>query len=109
MSQVIINQAGPLPIQTTISWPSSETVLVAVSGSAFAKAPNTMLAVNLYIHNNIVGTVQLYANAPSIHMALPTGLFAVDGGYGFTTISLSAANVATATDPNDHWTVALVY
>ena len=33
MSQVIINQVGPLPITAPVTWPSDRAVLVSVSGS----------------------------------------------------------------------------
>lgn len=63
MSQVIINQAGPLPISTRIDWPSDRTVLVSVSGSAYSQQPNTPLAVKVSIHGTTVGTLRLFANA----------------------------------------------
>ena len=49
MDPVVLHQAGPLPIKTTVRWPSSNRVTVAVSGSARAQSPNTMVAVNVTI------------------------------------------------------------
>ena len=107
-SPVIIDQAGPLPIKTTVKWPSTNTVVVAVSGSAYAQKPGTLLTVKLTIHNT-TETIQVYANQASTHMALPTGFFAIDGEYGQFDITLSAGDGNTFTDQNDHFQVALIY
>jgi hypothetical protein len=109
MSQVIINQVGPLPIQAPVSWPSDRAVLVSVSGSAFTQQPNTRLAVTLSIHSTTIGTLQLFANPAGTHLVLPAGFFSVNGGFGETSIVLSAANGTTLTDKNDLFTVALIY
>lgn len=110
MSQVIINQAGPLPISAPVSWPSDRAVLVSVSGSAFTQQANTALAVKLSIHGTSIGMpLRLWANAAGTHMVLPAGFFDVNGSFGETSIVLSAANGTTLTDKNDLFTVALIY
>ncbi len=109
MSQVILNQVGPLPISAPVKWPSDRTVLVSVSGSAFTQQPNTPLAVKVSIHSTGIGTVQLMANAAGTHMVLPAGFFSVSGVIGDTTVTLSAANGTTLADKNDLFTVALIY
>jgi hypothetical protein len=109
MSQVIINQVGPLPIKAPVSWPSDRAVLVSVSGSAFTQQPNTPLVVTLTIHSTGIGTLRLFANSAGTHMVLPAGFFAVNGAFGDTSIELTAANGTTLTDKNDLFTVALIY
>ncbi|HEY0015941.1 MAG TPA: hypothetical protein VGC13_06465 [Longimicrobium sp.] len=106
---VIIDQAGPLPISTTVQWPSSNTVVIAVSGSAYAKTPGTMLNVKVNMAGTWIGTIQMFANQATTHLAFPTGFTAVKGGYGQFTLTLSAADGNTLTDANDHFTVALLY
>lgn len=105
---VIIDQAGPLPISTDVKWPSSETVVVAVSGTAYAQAPGTMLRVRLYIRDTWIGSIQLMANQASQHVTLPTGFILTTGEYGEFTVKL-AADAGTVTDQNDRFTVALLY
>lgn len=109
MSQVIINQAGPLPISAKVTWPSDRTVLVAVTGSAFTKQPSALMAVNLHIASTLMGTLNMGINAAGTHMALPTGYFAPAGVIGDTTVELTAANGSTLTDSNDIFTVSLIY
>lgn len=109
MNPVIIDQAGPLPITVTGQWPSSDTVIVAVSGSAYANTANTMLAVKAtFKDGTVVGSLTQYANQPGMHLSFPTGFHAVDGGYGEFTLTLSASG-DTVTDFNDHFTVSLLY
>jgi hypothetical protein len=107
-SPVIIDQAGPLPIKTTIQWPSTSTVIIAVSGSAYAQKPGTMLTVNVS-YKDVWHPIQVYANQAATHMAFPTGFFPVNGAFGEVTLTLSAADGNTVTDANDHFTVALIY
>lgn len=109
MSQVILNQAGPLPIKVNVKWPTSSPVVVAVSGSAWTQKANTTLAVELNIHATNQGMLQQFANAASTHFAFPTTFFAVNGAIGDATLTLSAANDTTVTDQNDHFSVAIIY
>lgn len=109
MPQVIHHQAGPLPITMKIDWPSNAPVVVAVSGSAWTPSPNTMLQVKVSIHSTWVGSLQHFANPAGTHLAFPDGLFVVDGDFGETSITLTAGNGATVTDPNDLFTVAVIY
>ncbi len=106
---VIIDQAGPLPISTTVNWPSSNTVILAVSGSAFAQKPGTLLRVRVYIAGTWAANVQIFANQAATHLTFPTGLFAAHGGQGEFTLTLSANDGNTMTDANDRFTVALLY
>lgn len=110
MNPVIINQqAGPLPIQVTIPWPSTSTVVVAASGSAWTQRAGTTLAVNVTIGDVVIATMKLFANQVGTHMALPTTFTAIPGKYGNVTVTLTAANNTTITDQNDYFTVALLY
>jgi hypothetical protein len=109
MEPVVLHQAGPLPIKATVRWPSSNLVTVAVSGSARAQSPNTMVAVNVTIAGEKIGTLQIYANKAQVHLALPDALIATPGISGEFTLTLTAANANTITDANDIFTVALLY
>lgn len=106
---VIIDQAGPLPISTKVNWPSSNTVILAVSGSVFAQRPNAMLRVKVYIGGTWISSAQIYANQAATHLTLPTSFYATKGGQGEFTLTLSAADGNTQTDANDRFTVALLY
>jgi hypothetical protein len=108
-SPVIINQPGPLPIKATIPWPSTNTVVVAVSGSAYTNAPNTLLRMDVLIGGEKVGELKHFANPASTHLAFPTAFIAIQGAFGDTTVVLTPSNGNTNTDYNDTFTVALLY
>jgi len=109
MEPVVLHQAGPLPIKTTVRWPSSNLVTVAVSGSAWARNPNTMVAVDVTISSEKIGTLQIFANKAQVHLALPDAFIATQGIFGEFALTLTAANGNTITDENDIFTVALLY
>ena len=108
MSQVVIRQAGPLPIKQGIMWPSSESIIVAVSGSAWTQKPNTVLTVQVTVDDKVLGTIQLLAGAVTTHLALPTGFFAIQRQISQAVLTLSAGT-DTVTDGNDQFTVALIF
>jgi hypothetical protein len=109
MYPVIIHQAGPLPIKTTVKWPSSDIVTMAVSGSAWTQSPNTTVAVNVSVDGQMIGTLQMYANQSGVHLAFPTAFLPSQGTFGEFTVALTPANGTTLTDANDMFTVALIY
>ena len=108
MSQVVIRQAGPLPIKQSFMWPSSEAIIVAVSGSAWAHQPNTLLTVQVQVDDKVLGTIQQLAGAATTHLALPTGFFAITRQISPAVLTLSAGS-DTVTDGNDQFTVALIF
>jgi len=109
MYPVIIHQAGPLPIKTTVKWPSTDVVTIAVSGSAWAQSPNTTVAVNVSVGDQMIGTLQMYANESGVHLALPTAYLPSLNNPGQVTVALTAANGTTLTDGNDMFTAVLLY
>ena len=109
MSQVVIRQSGPLPIKQSFMWPSSEAILVAVSGSAWTQKPNTLLTLQVLVDDKVLGTIQQMAGAASTHLALPTGFFAITRQISQAALTLSVGNDTTLTDLNDQFTVALIF
>ena len=109
MPQVIYRQAGPLPLSMKIDWPTNTPVLVAVSGSAWARSPDTPLQVKVSIHSTGIGSLQHFANPAGTHLAFPDGFFVLTGDFGETGITLTAGNGTTVTDADDVFTVAVMY
>ncbi|MDB4951131.1 MAG: hypothetical protein JWM27_3780 [Gemmatimonadetes bacterium] len=109
MSQVVIRQAGPLPVKTSFMWPSSESIIVAVSGSAWTQKPNTLLTLQVQVDGKVLGTIQQLAGTAVTHLALPTGFFAVQRQISQAVLTLTAGNDTTIADGNDQFTVALIF
>ena len=109
MSQVVIkNQAGPLPIKASFMWPSSESIIVAVSGSAWAHQPNTLLTLQVQVDDKVLGTIQQLVGPATTHVALPTGFFAIMRQISPAVLTISAGP-DTISDGNDNYTVALIF
>jgi hypothetical protein len=108
MSMKVISQAGPLPIQAKLTWPSSEPIVVAVSGSAWTSNPNTMLTVQVAVNGKQIGVLQQYANPASTHLAFPAGFFVTTQQLAPAVISLTAGS-GTTTDGNDNFNVTLIF
>jgi hypothetical protein len=109
MSQVVIRQAGPLPIKQGFMWPSSESIIVAVSGSAWTQKAGTLLTLQVQVDDKVIGTMQQLAGAATTHLALPTGFFAITRQISQAVLTLSAGNDTTLADVNDQFTVALIF
>jgi len=109
MSQVVIRQPGPLPIKQGFMWPSSESIIVAVSGSAWTQKPGTPLALQVQVDDKVIGMIQQLAGTATTHLALPTGFFAVTRQISQAVLTLSAGNDTTLADANDGFTVALIF
>ena len=109
MPKVIVDQAGPLPINLRVNWPSSGPVVMAVSGSAYTNTPGSMLAVKVSVALTGLVTLTQCANAAGMHLAFPAAMPVINGVIGDTPISITAANGTTLTDSNDRFTVTLIY
>lgn len=107
MSQVLLGQAGPLPIKKTVMWPSSEPCVMAVSGSGRSTSSNVMIAIKVVVGAQTY-ELQTAANISDTHFAFPTGFFEVKQDIGEVTIQIIASG-DTVTDQNDYFTVALLY
>lgn len=114
MAQVIINQAGPLPIEADVQTGSSGPATLIVGGSAWSEVENTMLGVDVLFDGEVVGTAKIFSNGTATHRALVPMHFAVDLNKQFDnetpptyTVVLQAANGSTVTDTNDWFQVVL--
>lgn len=108
MSKVLVYQAGPLPIDVQTTWPGNESLLLAISGSAYTNTPGTMLTVQVQFGGTRMVTLQMYANQAGTHMAFPTAFIDIPGTIGPVHIGL-VAGPGTLTDKNDIFTVAVIY
>lgn len=109
MPVMVLHQPGPLPIKASVQWPTSDSVVVAVSGSAWSKAANSTIAVNVSVGGQPVGTLTMFANPASTHLAFPSGFFESAQPFGPTPVVLTAGNADTITDQNDVFTVTLIF
>ena len=89
--QVIISQAGPLPITATFNAPSDEPMYLEVNGSVWTQSVDNMIGIAIALDGNAVGTAQIYSNGNATHRAVVPAYIAVTLSEGAHTLILSAS------------------
>ncbi|HSB28221.1 MAG TPA: hypothetical protein VLE19_10215 [Pyrinomonadaceae bacterium] len=105
--QVLINQAGPLPVKAVFNAPSDAPMYLEVNGSVWTSTPDSMIGIVVQIDNNVLGQAQIYSNGNTTHRAVVPGYFPVQLDEGQHTIVL--ANYGGTSDSNDFFTAVLHY
>ena len=116
--QVIINQAGGLPISAEVMTGSVGPATLIVSGSAWSPDSNKLIGVDVLLDGTSVGQAVIYSNEPSEHRALVTMHLPIELDKPFTgdpptepptyTVELAALNADTNADQNDWFQVVLL-
>ena len=109
-AQILLQQAGPLPIQVQFESPVSYgDVVFCVSATAWSTNTNTPIGVTVYLDGDPIGTVDLFSNQPSEHRTLPLEFIPAKLPYGTRTLALGASTGETVSDANDRYSVCLIY
>jgi hypothetical protein len=107
--QVILNQAGPLPITVDFEAPGDGPMNLEVNGSVWTQTPNAMTAIVVELNSSPLGAALIYSNGNATHRTVVPGYFAVEfSGEGTNTLTLSAADMAVS-DANDWYTAVIHY
>ncbi len=70
--QQLINQQGPLPLQSTFTAASTAPTLLTVTGSMWTESGNYMLQMNVSLNGTQIGSVQTWSNGSNTVRVLPT-------------------------------------
>ena len=106
--QVIVTQAGPLPITTSFSAPGDEPMYLEVNGSVWSQSANELLGIVVALDGNVIGEAQIFSNGNATHRAVVPAYIQVQLSEGQHTLTLSAAN-NTVSDFNDRFAAVLHY
>jgi hypothetical protein len=107
--QVIVNQAGPLPITASFSAPGDEPMYIEINGSVWTQSANAMIGIAIALDGRSVGTAQLFSNGNATHRAVVPAYIPVQLSQGQHTLQLSAAPGTTVSDYNDFYTAVIHY
>src|SRR5215510_12264261 len=108
--QVLLSQKGPLPISANFNVLSDQPVYLEVNGSVWTQSPNNMTGIQIRIDEGVVGTAQIFSNAPSTHRAVVPAYIPLQLAFGQHSILLSTEpNTSTVSDFNDFYTAVLHY
>ena len=107
--QLIIQQAGPLPITVNFNAPGDEPMYLEINGSVWTQVPNQLLGIAIALDGRAVGTAHIFSNTPATHRAVVPAYIPIQLGEGQHTLTLSVGTPATVSDSNDFYTAVIHY
>jgi hypothetical protein len=107
--QVIIAQAGPLPIKVSTDIGSDGPCVLTLAGSVWSTSANQLIGVSLSIDGEPVANAQIFSNGPTTHRAVVPMTLPYTFTYGSHTFELTAMNAQTTTDLNDLFRLTVQY
>jgi hypothetical protein len=107
--QVIISQAGPLPITASFSAPSDAPLYLEVNGSVWSSTEGTMIGIGINLDDQEVGTAQIYSNGNTTHRTVVPAYIPVQLTEGQHMLTLFLNTGETTSDGNDFYTAVLHY
>lgn len=105
--QVIVNQAGPLPITATFTAPGDEPMYLEVNGSVWSQDTDVMLGIAIQLDGANVGAAQVFSNGSGTHRPVVPAYVSVQLSEGPHTLVLTANNTNTVSDFNDFYTAVI--
>ena len=107
--QVILSQAGPLPITATFNAPGDEPMYLEINGSVWTQIPNQVIGIAIALDGRSVGTAHIFSNANATHRAVVPAYIPITLKQGKHTLTLSPSPGATVSDSNDFYTAVIQY
>src|ERR1051325_5710577 len=107
--QMLVQQVGPLPIQTTFQAPSDGPMYLVVNGSVWSSTANVMIGIAISIDDQVVGHAKIFSNGVSTHRAVVPAYIPIKLKQGQHTLKLAAENAQTMSDYNDLYPAVIHY
>lgn len=108
--QVILSQAGPLPITATFNAPGDSPMYIEVNGSVWTQSANQMIGISIALDGNAIGTAKIFSNANATHRTVVPAYLPVKLTQGQHKLTLSAITPGTTvSDYNDFYTAVIHY
>ena len=108
--QVILSQAGPLPITATFNAPGDSPMFIEVTGSVWTQSANQMIGIAIALDGNAIGTAKIFSNASATHRTVVPVYLPVKLTQGQHKLTLSAITPGTTvSDFNDFYTAVIHY
>lgn len=106
--QLILQQAGPLPITATFNSIGDSPMYLEVNGSVWTQTANVMTGIDIQIDGKSVGKAFIFSNGASTHRAVVPAYIQVQLAQGPHKLTLAASS-NTVSDSNDHFTAVIHY
>src|SRR5256885_4063094 len=102
--QVIIQQAGPLPITVNFNAPGDEPMYLEVNGSVWSQGTQSMIGIGVALDGQNVGAAQLFNNASTTHRTVVPAYIPIQLNEGQHKLTLFFFKQKTAYEINDFYT-----
>ena len=106
--QLILQQAGPLPITASFNSIGDTPMYLEVNGSVWTQTANVMIGIDIQIDGQAIGKAQIFSNANTTHRTVVPAYIQVKLGQGPHKLTL-AASANTVSDFNDRFTAVIHY
>ncbi|HJT67299.1 MAG TPA: hypothetical protein VJ749_12645 [Pyrinomonadaceae bacterium] len=106
--QLILQQAGPLPITATFNSIGDAPMYLEVNGSVWTQTPNVMIGIDVQIDGQTLGTAMIFSNGTSTHRAVVPVYLPVTLAAGPHKLTLSAS-ANSISDSNDNYAAVIHY
>lgn len=107
--QVIVQQAGPLPIRVAFQTPSDAPMCLEVNGSVWSQSPNQLIGIKVNLDGKDIGQARIWSNGAATHRTVVPVYIHIQLKQGQHILALSPDNAATVSDLNDFYTAILHY
>ena len=107
--QIIVSQAGPLPISLNFTAVTDGPAVLEVNGSVWSEYPGLMTGIGVYLDDANLGSAQIFANVATSHMAVVPAYFPVQLAPGEHKLYLMRMTGESMGDQNDFYNVVLHY
>ncbi len=108
--QVIIDQAGPLPITVSADIESDGPAVLTLAGSVWSGAANAMIGVSLAIDGQPAEvSAVIFSNGPTTHRAVVPVTVPWTFSIGKHTFELAGTTPQTTSDSNDRFVLTVQY
>jgi hypothetical protein len=108
--QVLIDQAGPLPITVSADIEGDGPAVLTLAGSVWSGTANAMIGVSLSIDGQPAEiSANIFSNGPTTHRAVVPVTVPYTFSIGSHTFELEAMTPQTTSDSNDRFVLTVQY
>lgn len=106
--QVIVNQAGPLPITATFNAVTDEPTYLEVNGSVWCEYAGP-IRIGIDLDGQNVGLAQIYSDGGTTHRTVVPAYIPIQLSQGPHTLYLYASSSEARSDDRDSYTAVIHY
>jgi hypothetical protein len=109
-AQVLISQAGPLPIEVTAEIQSDAQAVLTLAGSVWSPTQNRMIGFTMFIDGEPTNiSAEIFSNQASQHRAVVPVTIPYTFTIGQHSFTLQPATSDTTSDGNDRFYLTVQY